>query len=65
MLGIDAPATGTMRVHFAHILYQRIDDDAVTGKVLGYVMAHVIWTTRMAGDAAASGIRDGCRHSSR
>ena len=42
ILGIDAPAVANARTHVAHILYGYIDDDAVTGRVLGYVMARLI-----------------------
>jgi hypothetical protein len=53
VVGIDAPVDAGAPTHLAHILYRRVGNDAETGNVLAYVMAHLIARAIGSTDAAS------------
>jgi hypothetical protein len=65
IIGIDAAGDPRARVHLAHILYQRIDDDVATGHALAYVLAHVIRGVLSNGATGPARIVHADRHAAR
>jgi hypothetical protein len=53
VLGVDAPSKADASTRIAHVLYQRVDDNATSIHALAYVMAHVIAGTLLSSQGLA------------